>query len=874
MKLERLKLENWRGVASREIQFADGITLIEGPNEIGKSTIVEAIQTVFTVMDSSNKGDIKAIQPVGKDVGSSVEVEVRAGNYHFVYAKTYNKNKQTELRVLTPQVEQLTGREAHERVAQILEESVDMALWNALLVEQGNEIAGVTLSQSDGLARALDEAAGGESPEQDDADLFARVQAEYELYFTLKTGKPKYAAMEVQLNDMREALHGAREALVEVENDRDSYERCQIEIARLEAELPELRKQEREYESKWLEISKLKEQVAVKQQALNVAQELLQASVEEAERRQRLTKSVAEGLQNLQASREALSPLAEQLHRLKESADAAKSALNAATDKFKNARAAAELTRADAQYLEQAAMLEASRNKLTQLQEYTTAYAITRKSLQGIKIDAEGLELLRRAENELQVALAKLGTATSSIQIAAHSRLKGLLNGEDLALQSGEVEERAFASELKFEIPGVATVRVTPSQSANELESEAADRRETLARLFVKYGVADLADAIAVETKRAADERDATSWNQKIAALLGNDKTQDLQARVDDLQARCRDYATQRAAEPPLPASLALAQVVMAEADKLLIESEQTVEQQQAAWDELRDKYADASAQFRVAEQEVRGQEKIVAQRQQDLALSRTGEDDQALKKRVADKTAVVDALKKQVTVLHDQLESVAPDAAEALFANAQAASQRAAKDLTFQQTQLAVLEDRLTKAQADGRYEALEAAEQRFAALEDEYAAVSTRAAAAARLWQVLSSRRDAARKAYVRPLKEGVEQLGRIVFGSDFAIELGDNWELISRTQDGKTIVFDDLSVGAKEQLGILMRLAAARIVSKQGGVPLIVDDALGFSDPSRLKTMGAAIASAGHDCQIILLTCTPGRFTHVGNAQVVRF
>ena len=94
-----------------------------------------------------------------------------------------------------------------------------------------------------------------------------------------------------------------------------------------------------------------------------------------------------------------------------------------------------------------------------------------------------------------------------------------------------------------------------------------------------------------------------------------------------------------------------------------------------------------------------------------------------------------------------------------------------------------------------------------------------------------------------------------------------------MISRTLNGETIVYDDLSIGAKEQIGILTRLAAARIVSSQEGVPLIIDDALGFSDPGRLQTMGAAIASAGDDCQIILLTCTPGRFMHVGNASVVR-
>ena len=79
--------------------------------------------------------------------------------------------------------------------------------------------------------------------------------------------------------------------------------------------------------------------------------------------------------------------------------------------------------------------------------------------------------------------------------------------------------------------------------------------------------------------------------------------------------------------------------------------------------------------------------------------------------------------------------------------------------------------------------------------------------------------------------------------------------------------------LSVGAKEQLGLLVRLAAARIVATQGGVPLIIDDALGFSDPSRLKSMSTALSAAGKDSQIIILTCDPGRFSYIGNAALRR-
>ena len=48
MKLLRIKLTNYRGIAEREIVFSEtGVTVIEGPNEIGKSCISEAFDLVL-----------------------------------------------------------------------------------------------------------------------------------------------------------------------------------------------------------------------------------------------------------------------------------------------------------------------------------------------------------------------------------------------------------------------------------------------------------------------------------------------------------------------------------------------------------------------------------------------------------------------------------------------------------------------------------------------------------------------------------------------------------------------------------------------------------------------------------------------------------
>src|SRR5699024_9962639 len=91
--------------------------------------------------------------------------------------------------------------------------------------------------------------------------------------------------------------------------------------------------------------------------------------------------------------------------------------------------------------------------------------------------------------------------------------------------------------------------------------------------------------------------------------------------------------------------------------------------------------------------------------------------------------------------------------------------------------------------------------------------------------------------------------------------------------RTLDGSTVPFAPLSAGAGEQLAIITRLACAAVVDPEQGVPVIIDDALGYSDPERLAAMNTMIGSLAADAQVILLTCTPDRYRGIGSASVLR-
>ena len=194
MRLHRLVLSNYRGITHRTIDFAErGVTVVSGPNEVGKSSMIEALDLLLESKDRSSKKDVKQVKPTHADVGSEVTAEISTGSYRFVYRKRFHKKCETELTILAPQREQITGDEAHDRVRAMLAETVDTGLWQAQRGVQAASTAAVDLSACDALSRALDVAAG------DAADLaglsgtepllIEKIDAEYARYFT-GTGRP------------------------------------------------------------------------------------------------------------------------------------------------------------------------------------------------------------------------------------------------------------------------------------------------------------------------------------------------------------------------------------------------------------------------------------------------------------------------------------------------------------------------------------------------------------------------------------------------------------------------------------------------------------------------------------------------------------
>lgn len=66
MNVQTIRLENWKKFTEpKEINLTDGLNVLYGPNESGKSTLIDSIITTFFSKHTSTSGRIKSLKPLG-----------------------------------------------------------------------------------------------------------------------------------------------------------------------------------------------------------------------------------------------------------------------------------------------------------------------------------------------------------------------------------------------------------------------------------------------------------------------------------------------------------------------------------------------------------------------------------------------------------------------------------------------------------------------------------------------------------------------------------------------------------------------------------------------------------------------------------------
>ncbi|MDR1611161.1 MAG: AAA family ATPase [Planctomycetota bacterium] len=875
MKLVRLRIANFRGVRKAEVNFAgQGVTLVQGSNETGKTSLKDSIRLLFKYKDNSAHADIRDLRPVGEDVGPEIELEARAGDLWFVYRKVFLKDRKTELRLLGPEEKRLAGTPAHEEAERILNESLDRDLWDALGVDQGEGALQPDLAGCKPLMEALDRASGGGGAYDGLAEsLFGKVRQEYLKYYT-PTGKEgrdlvlsaatfeRVAFSERTLGEAVRALEdqaarteNLRKTLVDMHGRRAELSK---ERDRRRAELDIVERLEREIADGGLELMAAAGQLAAAERLIRERDRLIGEE-----------KGIAEELDAVNGT---LAPIAAKASDSEARLGAARSRL----EETKTARDLADLTfrlrHRDSEYYDDLLRLDSMKKRKTRFDESLRRAEIAAEELDRNPVTRELVERIAKGELEVAKLEGRLEAENPRVRVRGLGDGRIVLNGEDVIAPAGEPLVYPVRGDMRIVVPGKVEIVVEAGTVSPDLAKTLENAGIELAALLAAGRVSGLEAAYAALDRREKAVAALANHDQIAAECLADLSYGELTARIESLEKTLPAYPENRGDLCEMASGLDAARKARDEAEKEFRDTDLEYVKARDAHDSARESHET------LRRSQVDGvAEAGVLRKRLDRIVERLN----AARAEVPDETledafrAAEDKAKRHDDRLKARTASLAekdPENVRLLFNTSVESLDSLLERQKAAEKELVGLESAMEATGDRGVFEELQeaAAATETARLADR--ALRRRAEAARLLHETVARHRDRMRKRYVLPLKNEVERLGRMIFGSTFKVTIDDaDLSITDRTLEGRTVAFRQLSGGAKEQLALVYR-AACSTMAGVAAPPVILDDALGYTDPQRLLAMGAVLAKVARETQVVIFTCIPDRYRNIGDARIV--
>ncbi len=877
MRIHRLTVRNFRAITDRTVELPEtGTTVIVGDNEVGKSTLVEALVLLFDLADDSKAARVRNVQPFGSDVAPEVEAELTLGEHRLLYAKRWLRTRSTELTVTAPNGSRtsFTGREAHNEADRLFRRHVDPVLWQTLLVGQGQSLIQPEPADAEPVIAAVT-AESGATIDGASMPLVAAVEHEYLKYWT-KGGRPTldFARLGEELAAAEAQAGDARRAMEAVTADIRRAERLGQDLVDVRHRLDEQATAVEELELRSRTGAALLARRDAAMQKADTARARLENRtatraerdrlVAETERRTaavaRLRDRVAEGEPALTAHLTALEQTQAALASAVERRDEHRTAMHDAEQRLARLRDRTELAR----LADRRDEVEAVRERIAAARARVESCRVTDELLTALE-EAWAAVVLAEAALEAgapEVVVRRLGGA-EPVQVADDATLFGSeLTGTD------QLKQRV-SGELQVVVPGRLEVTVKAGGEVATLRKavEAAKRNEQ--RLLADADARDLPAVRELVRRRDVAAAELAEARRSEASLVS---AGDPAERIAVLSARLAAEDVADSGDPSEDLDAAQAAVdeqrsTLAADELAVADADFAAGQARKAVDDDRNAALRAQTQLEVELDGLAGAERS-------LAEARDTAPDDAVLAAEADAVATVETMIEELAALQAEVDDAGADELPVRLADARQVLAQIRTEHEDLRDDLRRTEGRLEQSGTDGLATRLDTAEVTLDRARFSYEVLRRRADAARRVRDTLGRHRTEAQNRYAEPLRSRIETLGRTVYGPTFSVTLGDDLTVSERQLNGIRLPVEELSTGAREQLAIITRLAISHLVGTgEASLPAIFDDALGWSDKGRLREMGALLGRAGEQGQVIVLTCVPERYDYVPGRTVIR-
>jgi len=889
MKLRSLAVNQFKKFTApmRLDGIQNGLNVVVGPNEMGKSTLLDALRAALFEKYSSKAQPIVALQNDRNQAGPVVELAFELDDG--VYRVTKRFVKKPYARLLCPDGRTLEGDAAEDTLRSLLgfdepgktgAKAETLGMWNVLWVQQGQSFGALDLPESarSSLHSALESEVGTVLGGRRGRALPQAIEKQLSELVT-SNSKPRgaYKDLTEHTQTLQSELEGLRTRRQELAKTLDDLEEAQETLVRLstgdrdqadQTELTEARKRHGQLAELEARIAAAASDLELKKRNLEQAEK---AQAERASLKETIAaeeKAVEQAGQRLADVRQQEKDARSQLDALRAGVREAEAAVTQADDVVSGQRRTLGAVERQARIRElesRCGKAQAAEKRQREAQQGAAAILVTDEVIEAIRGAAKGLETV---ESRLSAA------ATRIVFDMTPEALSGIeINGRTLSAEQPSVQA---VEPVTIAIPDCGRITIEPAiKDRDKLLGQQRDAKAALKEALQAGGIKTVNNAEDQYTRRQKLLQTAELARQEaeLHAPATDDHDAGAQALSDYIEGLrkilTREMADLDTVEVPEPAEAEAALRTAVEhaeearrgvdtARAALAGPEKTLSQFQTELGTVKARYDD-------------GKERLETLRRQLADAEQEFSDDQ-LQTRIDAAQAELSKQETAVSGLEAQRTDETIPQLEARIARLDRAIQDRRDKRGNLKEKSAGLRSHVDALEGAGLDEAIQRKARELEFSEEERRRSSREVQVLSLLLSTLRVAEQDAKERYLSPVLNRVRPYLQLLFpGAEITID--ENLHIVGVVREaGYEEAFHHLSMGTQEQIAVLIRLAFAEMLIEQGHpATVILDDALVFSDDRRMSRMFDILNMAARNVQVIIFTCREQLFEELGGRQL---
>ena len=874
------------GTRSEISGLGPGVNILAAGNEAGKSTLFRAVRACLFERHNTKNEMVRNLATDGLSLPITVTLGVEHGDQAYTVTKSFMKSPAASL--IRGSTEIARGREADEMVWELLGiapgsgRSVDEAAFGILWVGQGQSFRAPEPSEAatTALNTAIQAEVGALVGGERARSVLSALREELAQLVT-DTGKPKAGG---PLAEAAARLDALQRDLADAEARLSVLDRQLVELAAKRSERARLGSPALVSEMMGdLDAArqdlKAGESAAALFSRFEAAEQRSKAGLDRVERQLR---DLHERRARIDGDRKRDAELREASTPLDDQEQAARGAIRISREEIAALDAQAEREEEqerNLQHLAATVARAAARTSLARqqhgLEELGERLVKNTAGLANNRATAAVMRSLDEVERELSLLTARLEAAAPEVAVELGATGAGFVSIGDTPLARNVVQ--AVIDPLTIRVGDLATITVSPPAAANAADQkkrQASQKR--LSKLIDDAGAASVAELRAARARREALEAEAASLQAEISAAGIRDKSpalavERIKTEIEEIDALVRETLTQMKLDAlPTAVDISISQHGLRQNREQARRKRQALDGAIDAQNTILSRLADTRGRLGGTLTEIRNR------LDGDLAILPDADRARLIADAETAVASAADDYRIKAAALEEQRQK-APSAEE--LERRRIRADRLQSALESQRSRLgsldkdiANLEGQIQSAGGDGLGEKAEVLRQERDLTHREVEKHKTRVSTLLLLKETIEACYKEQRDRLHAPLRRHLQPFLNDVFPAA-ELELGDGFAIAGIKRNGPTAeTFERLSAGTQEQIAVLVRLAMGAMICERGQpVPVILDDALVFSDDDRIEQMFDALSRAGQKQQVIVLTCRTRTFAALGGRQL---